>query len=59
MRAAEPGRPYLILLSYLPLRGFRDFVAFAGHDRRISRQLDEARHGWGDRWSASVDDDIG
>jgi len=43
LRAAEPGRPYLILLSYLPLRGFRDFVAFAGHDRRISRQLDGAR----------------
>lgn len=27
--------------------------------KRDRRQLDEARHGWGDRWSASVDDDIG
>ena len=25
--------------------------------KRGRRELDEARHGWGDRWSASVDDD--
>ena len=26
--------------------------------KRDRRQLDQARHGWGDRWSASVDDEI-
>jgi ribosome-associated heat shock protein Hsp15 len=25
--------------------------------KRGRRELDEARQGWGDRWSASVDDD--
>jgi hypothetical protein len=43
LRPVAAGRECLILLSYLPLRGFRDFLAFAGHDRRITRQLAEAR----------------
>ena len=42
MRPPESGREYLILLSYLPLRRFRDFPAFAGHDRRVTRQLEDA-----------------
>ena len=40
---ADPGREYLILLSYLPLRRFRDFPAFVGHDIRITRQLRNAQ----------------
>jgi hypothetical protein len=39
----EPGREYLVLLSYLPLRRFWDFPAFVGHDRRVTRQLGGAR----------------
>jgi hypothetical protein len=44
LRPAEPDREYLVLLSYLPLRGFRDFPAFIGHDSRIAGQL-AATHG--------------
>ena len=39
LREAQPGREYLVLLSFLPLRRFRDFPAFARHDIRITRQL--------------------
>lgn len=42
LRAAEPGREYLVLLSFLPLRRFWDFPAFARHDIRITRQLQTA-----------------
>lgn len=43
LRPAEPDRDYLDLLSYLPLRRFRDFPAFVRHDIGISRQLQGAR----------------
>jgi hypothetical protein len=43
LRPAAPGHEYLILLSYLPLRRFRDFPAFVGHDLRVTRQLRDAR----------------
>lgn len=42
LREAEPGREYLVLLSFLPLRRFRDFPAFARHNIRITRQLQTA-----------------
>jgi hypothetical protein len=38
-RLRDPGREYRVLLSFLPLRRFRDLPAFAAHDRRITRQL--------------------
>jgi hypothetical protein len=43
MRPAEPDREYVVLLSFLPLRGFRHFLAFAVHDLRITRQLTGAQ----------------
>jgi hypothetical protein len=43
LRPAEPGRDYLVLLSYLPLRRFRDFPAFVRGDLGITRQLQSAR----------------
>ena len=43
LRPADPDREYLVLLSYLPLRRFRDFPAFAVHDVRVTRQLADAR----------------
>lgn len=42
LREAEPGREYLVFLSFLPLRRFRDFPAFARHDIRITRQMQTA-----------------
>ena len=39
MRPAEPDQEYVVLLSLLPLRRFRDFLAFAAHNARITRQL--------------------
>ena len=42
-RLPDPGREYLVLLSFLPLRRFRDFPAFVRHDARITRQLSGAR----------------
>jgi hypothetical protein len=43
LRPAEPDRDYLVLLSFLPLRRFRDFPAFMRHDLGITRQLASAR----------------
>jgi hypothetical protein len=42
LRPVQPDRDYLVLLSFLPLRRFRDFLAFARHDLRITRQLQTA-----------------
>jgi hypothetical protein len=43
LRPAGPEREYLVLLSFLPLRRFRDFPALARNDLRITRQLRAAR----------------
>jgi hypothetical protein len=43
LHSAEPGRDYLVLLSFLPLRRFRDLPAFVRHDIAITRQLQAAR----------------
>jgi hypothetical protein len=43
LRHADPEQEYLVLLSFLPLRRFRDLPAFVRHDARITRQLGDAR----------------
>ena len=39
LAAIEPGREYLVLLSYLPLRGFSKIPAFFRYTFQIQRQL--------------------
>jgi hypothetical protein len=42
LRTPEPGREYLALLSYLPLRHFRAVPSFLGYTLEIQRQLKTA-----------------
>jgi hypothetical protein len=38
-RQADPGREYLALLTYLPLKRFRTLPRFVWYSRQIIRQL--------------------
>jgi quinol monooxygenase YgiN len=42
LRAADPGREYLVLLSFLPLKRLWRIPWFALHSYRITRQLEES-----------------
>ena len=41
LREPEPGREYLALLTYLPLKRYRTIPRFLGYARRVEAQLRE------------------
>ena len=69
LREPEPGREYLALLTYLPLKRYRTIPRFLGYARRVEAQLRETEGviGYGlrakllsrDFWTLSVWDNEG